>query len=49
MDSPIYSPLSLNTALGVRATCMQEGLRVAGTWQRVIEKALTGLNKYQGN
>lgn len=33
---------------GVRATCLQEGLGVAGTWQRVIEKALTGLNKYQG-
>ncbi|KAB8214023.1 hypothetical protein BDV33DRAFT_183552 [Aspergillus novoparasiticus] len=49
MDSPIYSLLSLNTSMGVRVTCVQEGLGVAGTWLRVIEQALTGLNNHQGN
>ena len=29
MDNPIYSHLSLNTSMGVRATCVQEGLGVA--------------------
>jgi 3-oxoacyl-[acyl-carrier protein] reductase len=31
-------------AIGVLATCVQEDLGVTGAGQRVIEKALTGLN-----